>query len=138
MCTWSQSAERCQCNPSGPYASICKQTNPLGQTVCDWSIQPFPLNCTNPAGCPPQFVDCPAPGCPAFQITFPAACGPNEKDKCFVADDRDERPMPSPFNAMNPDNPFQWNVNYNLQNSTIAGAQCLYSTQPNTTGVCPK
>jgi len=137
MCSWSQSANRCQCNQNGPYASLCNQTNPAGQTVCDWSIQPSPLKCSNPNGCPAQFVDCPAPGCPAFQITFPAACGPNEKEKCFVADDSDQRPEPSPFNFVNPNDPFSWDVNFNLVNSSLASPQCFYTKQPDTTGSCP-
>jgi hypothetical protein len=136
MCSWSQSANRCQCNPNGPYASLCNQTNPAGQTVCDWSVQPSPLKCSNPNGCPPQFIDCPAPGCPAFQVTFPAACGPNQK-KCFVADDTDQRPMASPFNFANPSDPFNWDVNYNLESATLAGQQCFYTKQPDTTTTCP-
>jgi hypothetical protein len=136
MCSWSQSANRCQCNPNGPYASLCNQTNPAGQTVCDWSVQPSPLKCSNPNGCPPQFIDCPAPGCPAFQVTFPAACGPNQK-KCFVADDTDQRPMASPFNFANPSDPFNWDVNYNLESATLAGKQCFYTKQPDTTTTCP-
>ena len=74
MCSWSQSANRCQCNQNGPYTSLCNQTNPIGETICDWSVQPSPLKCTNPNGCPAQILDCPAPGCPALQVTFPAAC----------------------------------------------------------------
>ena len=136
MCSWSQSANRCQCNPNGPYASLCNQMNPAGQTVCDWSVQPSPLKCSNPNGCPPQFIDCPAPGCPAFQVTFPAACGPNQK-KCFVADDTDQRPMASPFNFANPSDPFNWDVNYNLESATLAGQQCFYTKQPDTTTTCP-
>ena len=137
MCSWSSSANRCQCNQNGPYASLCNQTNPAGQTICDWSVQPVPLNCSNPNGCPPRFIDCPAPGCPAFQITFPAACDSNgnKNDKCFVADDSHQRPMAGPF--LNPNDSFKWDVNYNLVNSTLAGDQCLYAKQPDTTNSCP-
>jgi len=137
MCSWSQSANRCQCNQNGPYAALCKQTNPAGQTVCDWSVQPFPLNCSNPNGCPPQFIDCPAPGCPAFQVTFPAACASNQKDGCFVADDTGQRPLPSDFAFLNPNDPFSWNVNFNLKSPTVAGQQCYYTKQPDTTTACP-
>jgi cell migration-inducing and hyaluronan-binding protein len=140
MCSWNQGANRCQCNQSGPYASLCNQTNPAGQTVCDWSIQPDTLNCSNPNGCPPRFIDCPAPGCPAFQVTFPPACGPNENGenkKCFVADDSQQRPMASPFNFANPNDPFKWDVNYNLESATVAGQQCFYTKQPDTTTTCP-
>jgi cell migration-inducing and hyaluronan-binding protein len=140
MCSWNQGANRCQCNQSGPYASLCNQTNPAGQTVCDWSIQPESLNCSDPNGCPPRFIDCPAPGCPAFQVTFPPACGPNENrenNKCFVADDSQQRPKASPFNFANPNDPFNWDVNYNLESATLAGQQCFYTKQPDTTGTCP-
>jgi hypothetical protein len=137
MCSWSESANRCQCNQNGPYASLCNQTNPAGQTVCDWSVQPLPLNCSNPNGCPARFIDCPAPGCPAFQITFPAACGENQKFGCFVADDSQQRPMASPFNFVNPDDPFSWDVNFNLESATLAGQQCFYTKQPDTTTACP-
>jgi hypothetical protein len=140
MCSWSQSDNRCQCNQKGPYASLCNQTNPAGQTVCDWSVQPFPLKCSNPNGCPAQFLDCPAPGCPAFQVTFPAACGPNENQenkKCFVADDSQQRPKASPFNFANPKDPFSWDVNFNLESTTLAGQQCFYTKQPDTTTSCP-
>ena len=137
MCSWNASADRCQCNQNGPYASLCNQTNPAGQTICDWSVQPVPLNCSNPNGCPPRFIDCPAPGCPAFQVTFPAACDSNgnKNDKCFVADDSQQRPMPGPF--LNPNEQFKWDVNYNLADSTLAGDQCMYTKQPDTTNSCP-
>ncbi len=137
MCSWSASANRCQCNPNGPYASLCSQTDPAGKTICDWSIEPSPLNCSDPNGCPPRFIDCPAPGCPAFQVTFPVACGPSDKDKCFIADGSNQRPMPSPFSFVNPDDPFKWDVNYNLVSSTLAGDQCAYTKQPDTTNSCP-
>jgi cell migration-inducing and hyaluronan-binding protein len=137
MCSWNQGANRCQCNPNGPYANLCKQTNPAGQTVCDWSVQPDPLNCSDPNGCPPRFVDCPAPGCPAFQVTFPAACTPRMTKQCFVANDTDQRPMASPFNFANPTDPFNWDVNFNLESATLAGQQCFYTKQPDTTGACP-
>jgi cell migration-inducing and hyaluronan-binding protein len=137
MCSWNQAANRCQCNQNGPYASLCNQTNPAGQTVCDWSIEPLPLNCSNPNGCSPRFVDCPAPGCPAFQVTFPPACSQNQMSKCFVADDSQQRPMASPFNFANPNDPFNWDVNYNLESATLAGQQCFYTKQPDTTTTCP-
>jgi hypothetical protein len=118
MCSWSGS--RCVCNASGPYASVCSQTNPAKQTVCDWSVRD---------------LDCPAPGCPAFQITFPPACttGGN-KDKCFAADDKDHRPAPGTFDGAD----FTYfNVPFNLENATTAGNQCLYTKQPDTVNKCP-
>jgi cell migration-inducing and hyaluronan-binding protein len=128
MCTWNNADSRCQCNTKGPYANLCSQTDPAGQTICDWSIQPYPLNCKNPNGCPAAFIDCPAAGCPAFQITFPSD---------FVANDSNHRPPPGLFSFTNPQDPFDWMVNFNLVSTTLASPQCFYTKQPDTTGECP-
>lgn len=115
ICTWSTSANRCQCNPNSPYASLCNQVNPAHQTVCDWSVKDF---------------DCPALGCPAIQITFPSS-------EHFVADDSDQRPAPKNF-GLSMESPFDWNVNFGLPGSSIAGQQCTYGTQqPDTVQACP-
>ncbi|MGH7779240.1 MAG: G8 domain-containing protein [Candidatus Binataceae bacterium] len=117
MCNFKNN--RCQCNTAGPYAAFCGQTNPAGQTVCDWSVKD---------------LDCPAPGCPAFQVTFPAACSGDQKDKCFVADDSNRRPKAGTFDSAD----FAYfNVPFNLESSTLAGTQCTYTQQPGTTNKCP-
>ncbi len=113
-CTWNAQNYRCQCNPNSPHADLCNQVNPAGQTICDWSVKD---------------LDCPAQGCPAFQITFPS------KDH-FVADDSDQRPTPDAFGKYLADQ-FDWNVDFELQNSDIAGQQCFYTKQPATTMACP-
>jgi len=108
MCTWSGS--QCQCNPSSPYYNLCTQTNPAGQTICSWSVKD---------------IDCPAKGCPSFQITFPDA-------KYFVADDQNARPVPSVFGFANvgPSTSFNWNIGFNLESSSISGTDCNYTSQP--------
>jgi hypothetical protein len=45
--------------------------------------------------------------------------------------------MASPFNFVNPDDPFSWDVNFNLESATLAGQQCFYTKQPDTTTACP-
>jgi hypothetical protein len=111
MCSWvtNAGAGSCQCNPNSPYYNLCNQKNPAGQTVCSWSVKD---------------LDCPAQGCPSFQITFPSS-------QYFAADDSDQRPRPQSFDFQ-PIGPtgFDWNVNFNLENSDIAGAQCTYTEQP--------
>ncbi len=104
MCTWA--SNQCQCNPSSPYYSLCTQTNPAGQTICSWSVKD---------------LDCPAKGCPSFQITFPEA-------KYFVADDQDARPTPAVFGFGNES--FDWNIGFNLESSSISGPDCNYTSQP--------
>src|SRR5271155_1937226 len=102
MCTWNGGANRCQCNASGPYASFCSQINPAGQTICDWSVKD---------------LDCPAQGCPAFQVTFPASCTGGQTEKCFVANDTNHRPTPISFDfTMDP----YWNNEFNLENVETA------------------
>ncbi|MGH7916898.1 MAG: hypothetical protein ACREQE_05470, partial [Candidatus Binataceae bacterium] len=110
MCSWVKNgnAGSCQCNPKSPYYNTCNQTNPLGQTVCSWSVKD---------------LDCPAQGCPAFQVTFPSS-------QYFVANDTSHRPKPSMFNFVASGTSFDWNVPFNLESSDIAGAQCAYTQQP--------
>jgi hypothetical protein len=116
MCSWNTSVNQCQCDSASPYYNLCQQQNPAGQTICSWSVKD---------------VDCPAQGCPAFQITFPA-------ETYFKAMDQDAdclsakpvtcvRPMPAAFNF---GSSFNWNIGFNLENSAIAGQQCTYSQQP--------
>ncbi len=109
LCSWSSNS--CQCNSGSPYFSLCSQLNPAGQTVCSWSVKD---------------LDCPAQGCPAFQITFPAN---------FVADDTDHRPPPKTFGLSTIDQ-FNWHVDFSLENSDISGQQCYYTKQPNTNTAC--
>ena len=106
MCSWSGS--KCACNKDSPYYSLCSQTNPVGQTVCDWSVKD---------------LDCGAHGCPAFQVTFPAGT-------YFEANDKSERPTPVKFGSAEDPSGFNWNVNYDLVAAAISGAQCNYTTQP--------
>jgi cell migration-inducing and hyaluronan-binding protein len=119
MCTWNSGANQCQCNTSGPYASICSQLNAAKQTVCDWSVKD---------------LDCPAAGCPAFQIKFPPECTNGKTENCFVADDKNHRPEAGEFNFTN--DPY-WNVNFNLASGSVAGQQCTYTKQPTTSTQCP-
>ncbi|MGH7984990.1 MAG: hypothetical protein ACREQX_01700 [Candidatus Binataceae bacterium] len=111
MCSWVKngSVGSCQCNPKSPYYNTCNQTNPAGQTVCSWSVKD---------------LDCPAQGCPAFQVTFPSS-------QYFTANDTNHRPTPSMFNFVSKGSTgFDWNVPFNLESSDIAGAQCAYTQQP--------
>jgi G8 domain len=114
MCMWNNTSG-CTCNPASPYASLCNQKNPLGQTVCSWSVKD---------------LDCPIRGCPSFQITFPSN---------FEADGTNQRPVT--FNSPPPpaapdlvrfseDPNFKWNVPYFLPPSSISGADCNYTQQP--------
>lgn len=119
MCTWSSGASQCQCNTSGPYASICAQLNTAKQTVCDWSVKDF---------------DCPAAGCPAFQIKFPPECADGKIEGCFVADDKNHRPEAGEYNFTN--DPY-WSANFNLASGSVAGQQCTYTKQPTTSTLCP-
>jgi hypothetical protein len=105
MCTWSTAADQCQCNLSSPYFNLCSQQNPAGQTICSWSTKD---------------IDCPAKGCPAFQITFPSKT-------YFEAMDQNARPMPSDFNFS--PLPFNWNIGFNIDDSTPGGPQCTYSNK---------
>jgi hypothetical protein len=109
MCQWD-SKLGCQCNPNSPNFAQCNQLNPLGQTVCDWSIAD---------------LDCPAKGCPAFQVTFPSG-------SYFEADDKDHRPPAAKFGSKEDPSMFNWNVNFNLAQSPDSGAQCNYTAQPQT------
>jgi hypothetical protein len=104
MCTWTNS--QCQCNLSSPYSSLCTQTNPAGQTICSWSVKD---------------IDCPSKGCPSFQITFPDS-------NHFVADDEEARPTPAVFGFANvgPSTSFNWNIEFNRENSSISGPECNY------------
>jgi hypothetical protein len=107
MCSWT--AKQCQCNPKSPYFKLCNQTNPenpAGPTVCSWSVKD---------------IDCPAQGCPAFQIIFP-------DKKYFTAEDQNARPTPAVFNFA-PNSNFNWNIGFNLEDSSISGAQCDYTRQ---------
>jgi hypothetical protein len=108
MCSWTSS--QCQCNPASPYFDLCSQKNPAGQTICSWSVKD---------------IDCPAQGCPAFQITFPAA-------QYFKAEDQKVRPTPAQFGfAQVGGSTFDWNIVFNLETSAISGPECNYgSTQP--------
>ncbi len=117
MCTWS--ANQCQCNSSGPYASICAQLNAAGKTVCDWSVKD---------------LDCPAAGCPAFQIKFPSECADGKTEGCFVANDVNHRPAAAEFDFTT--DPY-WNANFNLASGSVAGQQCTYTKQPTTSTLCP-
>jgi len=107
MCKWD-SKNGCLCDPGSPYYSLCKQKNPDGQTICDWSVKD---------------LDCPAQGCPAFQITFPSA-------QYFVADDSNHRPVAGQFAFSGGPSGFQWDVDYNLVGSSISGRRCNYTSQP--------
>ncbi len=106
MCTWNGS--KCACNPKSPYASLCAQTNPTGETVCDWSVKD---------------LDCGANGCPAFQVTFPSST-------YFTANDVSERPTPVKFGSKEDPSGFDWNVNFNLVGAAVSGSQCNYTMQP--------
>ncbi len=110
MCQWTSNSNggACQCNPDGPYYSLCSQKNPVGQTVCDWSVKD---------------LDCGANGCPAFQVTFPSAT-------YFAANDKSRRPTPVKFGSAEDPSGFDWKVKYNLVGKAISGAQCNYTTQP--------
>jgi hypothetical protein len=112
MCTWNSGFNFCQCNPNGPYESFCSQTKPARPTVCDWSVKD---------------IDCPAQGCPAFQVTFPGG---------FVPDGTDHRPAPGLFSYAN-NASFTWDVDFNLSPSTVAGQQCTYTKQPAAVTACP-
>lgn len=126
MCSFSNN--RCQCIPNGPYSALCNQTNPppnplspVGPTVCDWSLKD---------------LDCPAPGCPAFQITFPPPCAGGNNEGCFAPDDDlAHRPPPGTFSGAD----FTYfEVDFNLANEDTAGGQCFYGTkQPATVNKCP-
>jgi hypothetical protein len=115
MCTWLDN--QCQCNPSSPYSSLCNQTNPSGQTICSWSVKD---------------IDCPARGCPSFEVTFPPA-------KYFEAKDQKERPQPAVygFAKVGPSQGFNWNIGFNLEDSGISGGDCKYATQPPTVCSAP-
>jgi hypothetical protein len=104
MCQWT-SKNLCECNPNSPLFDLCNQQNPSGQTVCSWSVKD---------------LDCPGQGCPAFQVTFP--------DK-FEALDQAVRPKPATFNFAT-NSGFNWNIDFNLEDPTISGAQCNYASQP--------
>ena len=79
-------------------------------------------------------LDCPAPGCPAFRVTFPPKCTGGQTEKCFVANDSSHRPKPMSFDfTMDP----YWNNDFNLENVDTAAQQCLYTAQPDTTKACP-
>jgi len=110
MCSWSSADAQCECNPSSTYKDLCTQTNPTGQTICSWSVKD---------------IDCPAKGCPSFQITFPDA-------KYFVADDQNARPTPAVFGFANvgPSTSFNWNIGFNLEDSSTSGPACNYTLQP--------
>ncbi len=111
MCTWK--SNQCQCKQSSPYYDLCKQTNPSGQTICSWSVKD---------------IDCPAKGCPSFQIAFPSS---------FEAKGQHERPKPAVFGfaKVGPSTTFVWNIGFNLEGSGISGADCNYTSQPPVT--CP-
>jgi cell migration-inducing and hyaluronan-binding protein len=115
MCTWSTTDSQCECKKSNKYFNLCSQQNPSGETVCSWAVKD---------------IDCPARGCPSFQITFPEA-------KYFEAKDQDARPKPSVFNFANtgPSISFNWNVGFNLEDSSTSGPDCHYGQQPPLT--CP-
>jgi hypothetical protein len=106
MCKWD-STKGCLCDPTSPYYNLCSQENPAGQTVCDWSVKD---------------LDCPAKGCPAFQVTFPSS-------NFFEANDSNHRPATPLFSKGNPSG-FNWAVNYDLVTSRISGARCHYTSQP--------
>jgi cell migration-inducing and hyaluronan-binding protein len=105
MCTWS--SNQCQCNKSNPYYSLCSQANTAGQTVCSWAVKD---------------IDCPAAGCPSFEITFPDA-------KHFKAEDQKERPKPAVF-GYGSTSGFNWNIGFNLESSGVSGSDCNYTSQP--------
>jgi cell migration-inducing and hyaluronan-binding protein len=107
MCTWT--SNQCQCNPSSPYYNLCTQKNPSGQTICSWSVKD---------------IDCPAKGCPSFQITFPPV-------KYFDAKDQHKRPKPAVFGyaTIGSSTAFNWNTGFNLETSAISGADCNYGTK---------
>ncbi len=118
MCTWDKNVNQCQCNPTSPYFDLCEQQNPAGQTICSWSVKD---------------IDCPAQGCPAFQITFRVV-------KYFQAMDQDAdcleakpvtcvRPLPADFNFA-AGNDFNWNIGFNLEDTSIAGKECTYTQPP--------
>jgi cell migration-inducing and hyaluronan-binding protein len=109
MCAWNAKDSQCQCVPSSPYYDLCNQQNPSHETICSWSV---------------KALDCPAQGCPALQITFPS--------DHFEAKGQHERPKPSDFNFAGIPNttPFNWNIGFNLEDSSISGADCHYTQQP--------
>jgi hypothetical protein len=80
-------------------------------------------------------LDCPAPGCPAFQITLPAACTAGHTDKCFSNDD-DLRHRP-PTTTFSGSDFAYFNINFNLANKDTANTQCLYTQQPASVNKCP-
>jgi hypothetical protein len=108
MCTWDSGKKGCLCDPKSPYFNLCNQKNPAGQTVCDWSVKD---------------LDCPAKGCPAFQVTFPSS-------NFFMANDSNPRPASPMFGSKDDPSGFKWNVDFNLVGSSISGKQCNYTSQP--------
>lgn len=114
MCTWTKN--QCACNPTSPYYDLCEQKNPQGQTICSWSVKD---------------IDCPAQGCPAFQITFPAK---------FHAENQRKRPIPAQFDYANGGggSPFNWEIGFNFPDSKISGENCHYTSAPPQCAVPPK
>jgi hypothetical protein len=111
FCTWDKKNSVCGCNPKSPYFDLCSQQNNLGQTICDWSVKD---------------IDCPAAGCPSFQVTFP-------DEKYFKATDQDARPTPTNFDFAPPASAaagFNWTIGFNLEDKSISGSDCNYTSQP--------
>jgi hypothetical protein len=121
MCAWKvdRKTNTCQCNISDKtnyLYDVCHEKNAAGNdAICSWSTKD---------------LDCPAKGCPAFEITFPAGFKPDD-----AADHH--RPEPGFFSF---DKKFQtnWNISFNLENEEIAGSQCQYNpdTSPPTPATC--
>jgi hypothetical protein len=111
FCTWDKKNSVCGCNPKSLYFAQCNQQNNVGQTICSWSVKD---------------VDCPAAGCPSFQITFPDS-------KYFKAEDQSARPIPTNFDFAPPRSAaagFNWTIGFNLEGKPVSGNDCNYTSQP--------
>jgi len=110
MCAWKvdKKNDTCQCNitdPTNYLYGLCHEKNAVGNdAICSWSTKD---------------LDCPAKGCPALQILFPAGFQPDD------ATDH-HRPMPGLF-SFDPDYKANWNVPFTKEGASIAGQQCLYT-----------
>jgi len=92
----------CTCNPAGPFATVCQDTNTAKEDVCAWSQKD---------------VDCPSGGC--WGIGF----------KTGDTFDYDQVASPRPAQACFPNN-AKWNVTYVDAAPGLAGAAPICTNAP--------
>ncbi len=134
MCSWNSGKNQCQC-------SITDKDNYL-YDVChekkaDCADQPgCTVDCVNKPNDPHcidaicswsvKDLDCPAAGCPGFQLTLPAGFA-TLSDTCRADPKCNPRPTPTAFAG---DMGFDWQVQYNNVDAALSGNQCRYAAAP--------